>query len=331
MVWLAFMQQHVRFIDLLRCFAACAVIMIHVLGPYRMQYGELPFAQWASAITVNGLSRWAVPVFILISGALMLSDKRPFELGYYLRRRLAKVLLPFVVWSAVYAFLTPNPVSTLQNMPWHATYYHLGFFYYFIPLYFVIPFLRPLVQSLDRVGVLGITAIWLGLSILYLLDTRGWWTANIIMFSGFLPLGYLLYRNEFLPKQLTMLLGLGALIMTPIMVLQRSLEADSYSAGLWLSYKTINVVLAAALVFEFGRWLADRLPESAWRWVSLISRHSLGIYLLHPLFLWPVRRFDLYAGHPLLMILLWTIVSGALALGVSIVLHRSKYTAWLTP
>ncbi|ENM5858245.1 acyltransferase, partial [Vibrio mimicus] len=53
------MQQRVFFFDLLRAIAAVAVIAIHVLAPYRDLLGEIPFAEWLIAVTVNGASRWA--------------------------------------------------------------------------------------------------------------------------------------------------------------------------------------------------------------------------------------------------------------------------------
>ncbi len=49
----------------------------------------------------------------------MLSDSRPFDLAYYLKRRLGKVMLPFVVWSVFYAWLSagalPDLMPTLQK------------------------------------------------------------------------------------------------------------------------------------------------------------------------------------------------------------------------
>ncbi|MCV5744443.1 acyltransferase family protein, partial [Escherichia coli] len=73
------MRERVRFFDLLRCVAAVAVIAIHVLAPYRNELGVIPMDQWLTAVGVNSVTRWAVPVFILITGALMLSDTRPFD------------------------------------------------------------------------------------------------------------------------------------------------------------------------------------------------------------------------------------------------------------
>lgn len=100
------MKQRILFIDLVRCVTAVAVIAIHVLAPYRNELGTIPFGEWLTAITVNGFSLWAVPVSILITGALMLSDQRPFNAKYYLKRRLGKVLIPFIVWSLLYTYLS---------------------------------------------------------------------------------------------------------------------------------------------------------------------------------------------------------------------------------
>jgi len=176
------MRERVQFFDLLRCVAAVAVIAIHVLAPYRHELGVIPFDQWVTAVGINGISRWAVPVFILITGALMLSDTRPFDLPYYARRRLGKVLIPFLFWSLFYALLSGLSVSgfdsskvteVLSSSPEHATYYHLGFFYYFIPLYFVIPMFQWLVRQQRQDILYLFTALWLFTTVLYLACCRG--------------------------------------------------------------------------------------------------------------------------------------------------------------
>ncbi len=107
------MRERVLFFDLLRCVAAVAVIAIHVLAPYRDGLGVIPFDHWVTAVSVNSVTRWAVPVFILISGALMLSDDRPFNASYYVRRRLGKVLIPFllILWHVRFPVHSACPFS----------------------------------------------------------------------------------------------------------------------------------------------------------------------------------------------------------------------------
>ncbi|WP_418113627.1 acyltransferase [Vibrio scophthalmi] len=337
------MRERVRFFDLLRCVAAIAVIAIHVLAPYRNELGVIPFDQWASAVSINSISRWAVPVFILITGALMLSDKRDFELGYYVKRRLGKVLVPFLVWSLFYAYLSgwslagfdgQEALNVLEQTPSHATYYHLGFFYYFIPLYFVIPFFQWAVKRGHDEAIFAFVGIWLFTTILYLFKIDGPWSAQMWLYSGYLPLGYLLYKK--LPlNPLSVVtatwLGIFALMLTVWMVIANSVEAGQYTVGRWLSYKTLNVVLAASMVFVICRYLSDKLSQRSYDVVAFISQYSLGIYLLHPIFLWPIKALGWHQGNPLWVIPLWVLISGIGALGLSWLLARSKKTAWLLP
>nr|WP_217906464.1 acyltransferase [Vibrio sp. JPW-9-11-11] len=328
---------------MLRCVAAIAVIAIHVLAPYRQLLGVIPVDEWASAVTINSLSRWAVPVFILISGALMLTDQRPFDLKYYLKRRVGKVLVPFLVWSLFYALLSGVSLSgydasvteqVLAESPWHATYYHLGFFYYFIPLYFLIPIFQFVRRYYGDPALYAYVAIWLLTTWLYLIGLDGIWSNQLWLYSGYLPLGYLLYQRVPLGRRSVWLftsLGVMALAVTAWMVIGHSLVAEKYTVGRWLSYKTLNVVLAASMVFMLCRYYGEGLSNRAHRVVSFISQHSLGIYLLHPIFLWPMKAFGWHQGHPLWVIPVWIVVSGCGALGLSYLISCSNRTRWLLP
>ncbi|ANO31751.1 hypothetical protein BCS96_16405 [Vibrio breoganii] len=337
------MRQRVLFFDLARCVAAIAVIAIHVLAPYRHQYGVIPFDEWFTAISINSISRWAVPVFILISGALMLSDRRPFDFQYYVKRRLGKVLVPFIIWSIFYAYLSGwsasgfdanNAQKVLFEGLDHATYYHLGFFYYFIPLYFVIPFLQIFVRRYDDKALYALTGLWLFTTALFLFRIDGVWSSQMWLYSGLLPLGYILYQKIPLTKtnvSIFVLLGVAAFAATIYEVVHLSMEADKYAFGRWLSYKTLNTVLAASMVFMVCRYFGEGLSAGANKVVGFISTHSLGIYILHPIFLWPMKEFGWYQGHPGWVIPLWIVISGGASLFASWLVSRSSKTAWLLP
>lgn len=337
------MRQRVLFFDLLRCVAAIAVIAIHILAPYRNELGEIPYNEWFTAVGVNGITRWAVPVFILITGALMLSDTRPFDAKYYVRRRLGKVLVPFLLWSLFYAYLSgwsaagyDGAVSkdVLSTSAEHSTYYHLGFFYYFIPLYLVIPFLQIMVRKTGDAGVYAFTSVWLLTTLLYLMKIDGPWSTDLWLYSGYLPLGYILFKRVPLTKTSVIIvtsLGIAALATTVMMVVSNSLAAEEYTVGRWLSYKTLNVVLAASMIFMLCRYFGEGLSPGANKVVGFISQHSLGIYILHPIFLWPMKEFGWYQGHPGWVIPVWIVLSGAGALIMSWLFSRSSKTSWLLP
>ncbi|WP_375751877.1 acyltransferase [Vibrio sp. HN007] len=338
------MRKHVFFFDVLRCVAALAVITIHVLGPYRHEFGNIPLFEWSTAITLNSFSRWAVPVFILITGALMLSDQRPFDAGYYVKKRLGKVLLPFIAWSLFYCYLSgwssdgySSEVSleVLKNSPHDATYYHLGFFYYFIPLYFVIPFLQVFVRRADKAALYAFVLLWLLTTGLYLFRFDGIWSSQLWLYSGYLLLGYILYQKLPLTKltvSLVTLAGTIGLVSTAAMVIQGSIEAGEYTFGRWLSYKTLNTVAAASMIFMLGRYYGEGLSDKARKVVGFISKHSLGIYILHPIFLWPMIELGWHEGmNPIWFIPLWVALSGSGALAMSWLFSLSGKSRWLLP
>lgn len=339
-------REHVHAFDVMRTVAAAAVVAIHVIGPYRAQIGAIPDVEWASAIALNGALRWCVPVFIMITGALLLADPRPFDAAYFVRRRVAKVLVPFVAWSLVYALLSgvaPDgfDAATVREVllasPTHETYYHLGFFYYFIPLYLLVPPLRALVQRGARIAAWLLLGLWLGCTTAYLTGLRGVWSMDLVMFGGYLLLGWTLWRvgaPPLAPLALLALLAIAAVAAVAagdVAVIRDSLAAGRYDVGSWFSYKTINTVVVAVFVFVLALRLAPALSERARAAFAFVGRHSLGIYLIHPLFLWPVRAWDLYGGHPLVVVPLYTAAAGALALAASVCLSRSRATAWLVP
>ncbi len=334
------MREKIWFFDLLRVAAAIAVVVIHVLGPYRDQIGQLPDWQWISAITINSLSRWAVPVFIMITGALMLSDQRPFEPVYYIKRRLGKVLVPFLVWSVFYAFFSGLTVSgfnsaiswaLLEKMASHETYYHLGFFYYFIPLYLVIPLLQLWLRHAEVGQVKGVVAVWMALTGLYLFYIDGLWSDTYLLYSGYLLLGYCLYQYHWPRFKVLLPLAVIAVLVTNYSVISHSFAADEYKMARWMSYKTLNTVLVAAAIFVGCRMISDKLSLAARNKLAWLSKYSLGVYLIHPIFLWPLREYDLYFANPLIAIPVWTVIAAGLALATSWLLGRSRYTSWLVP
>ncbi len=332
-------QKKVFYIELLRVVAALAVVAIHVLGPYRFLVGEIPYADWVSAIAINGASRWAVPVFIMITGALLLSDTRPFSVGYFVRRRVMKVLLPFVTWSVFYAILAGislqhvNWAETVQRLiafPVEETYYHLGFFYYFIPLYFLVPVLRPVAQREDQGLFHALLGCWLVLCAARLTGMSLGWLEDLVLYGGYLLLGFVLHQRK-LPLKWLLFLGLLALVATEYTAISESVSKNRYTNAGWFSYKTLNTVLIAAMVFGLCQHWAERMSESVQHAVTTISRHSLGIYLVHPVFLWPLRELAFIPSMAWLTIPLVTLAVFGVSYIASVGLSKSRFTAWLVP
>ncbi|MBY5991387.1 acyltransferase [Ferrimonas balearica] len=308
-------RPDIFYIHLLRFIAAIAVIAIHVLGPLRELYGVIDDHQWFGAVSINAITRWAVPVFMMISGALLLSDTRPFDNRHYLQRRLGKVVVPFVGWTLLYAAVGgfsagqwqgAETLAILQASPNEPVWYHLWFFYDFIPLYFVIPLLAPLLHRMEPERVKLLIAAWMVLTLMHLLKVETPLRQNILLYSGYLVLGWFLFNRDNRPQlKIWLVVGLGSALMN-IVGSWYAAEAKGAYSSLFMGYKSLNTVLIGAMLFVVAQCYADRISGAARKVIVSISTYSLGIYLVHPLLLIPIRNLDngvyQWFGHTLLAI-----------------------------
>ena len=87
-------ENNIEWLDSLRALAIIGVIMIHISSPVvKMSYGGNMIYWWIGNI-INSSIRFAVPVFLMISGATMLNRK--YKLGEFYKKRMMRVLLPLV-------------------------------------------------------------------------------------------------------------------------------------------------------------------------------------------------------------------------------------------
>jgi len=95
-------------LDYIRAVAMFAVIVIHVTSTYIFANSGFSFHGVNLAYFMNQAARFAVPVFILVSGAsLSLSNKKE-SYPRFLRRRFLKIAVPYIIWCAVYLFSKYN-------------------------------------------------------------------------------------------------------------------------------------------------------------------------------------------------------------------------------
>jgi len=126
-------------LDVLRVYSAFAVVMLHVAaqGFYKIQ----PY--WNTAIVFNAMGRVAVPLFFMISGAVMIPrDESLIEVG---KRIFKRILCPYVAWSIIYILYSgyfSNSYVPLSNIFLQAPFFHLPFMIQLLMLYLALPLLR---------------------------------------------------------------------------------------------------------------------------------------------------------------------------------------------
>ena len=86
-------KERIFYYDFLRAFAIIAVLICHV----DFFFGSLNTPiKVIGQMTFHDIGRIGVPIFLMISGALLLNRK--YELGDFLKRRFARIIYPFIFW-----------------------------------------------------------------------------------------------------------------------------------------------------------------------------------------------------------------------------------------
>jgi len=335
--------------DAMRVAAVVGVLVSHTVyvSWLMFSYNQVPASWWLLGDAASALFRWCVPVFVMISGALLLDPGRCEPAGAFLRRRMSRVLPAFLFWGAFYSLWTLRGSLYLlgSSRTWAdlavgmlegPVYYHLWFLYMIIGLYLLTPILRPLVRSAREGDIAYFLLLWATASGIYGLVGRvahlrvGIPLEMVTGMVGYFILGHYLTRVS-IPLRFRRLLYLASLAAASAAALLTFYLVKRHAGGFddtfygYLNPLTMLTAAGAFVFFRNARW--DRLlpsPDSRAR-LERWSAAAFGIYLVHPLVLdllsWAGIRATLL--HPLLGIPL----TAAAALAASYAVTRILQSA----
>src|SRR3954468_8728377 len=198
-------------LDVLRVLAIYMVIQIHT-GEFYYIAKDGTVLQGINAYWVgwyNSLFRSCVPLFIMISGFFLFPVK---DVNAFYRKRLSRVVIPFVIWCMLYAFYQfflgqvnlETAFINILKIPvnFGTEIGHLWYVYMLIGLYLFAPVISPWIESASEKNIRLYLVLWaIAMTIPYLhiifpeLLGEGYWnkTPLLYYFSGFMGYAVLAY------------------------------------------------------------------------------------------------------------------------------------------
>ncbi len=171
-------------IDWMRVAACFMVILVHSTEPFYLGGdGSLILNQadafWSSFF--DSFVRACVPLFVVASSYLQFPLH--YSAGEFFRRRTVRVLIPFVVWLLVYAFVWGEPASNLKSLLLNFNYSagHLWFVYMLIGVYLIMPLLSPWAEKVGKKELQVDLGIWLFTTFIPLI--RDWVSSEPLAFA----------------------------------------------------------------------------------------------------------------------------------------------------
>lgn len=283
------MDDHKTWADLLRVTAIFGVIVIHACGFFFYQFRAIPDVEWLWVNFVDSLVRCAVPLFVMLSGALLLEKSKGVAQLQDIFSRILKVGVPLVVWSVAYLFYVASysgeriRFASLVEVP---AMYHLWFVYMIVGIYTLLPVLQLIfIGFLERLDLkIYFFILWLLLTVAPRYETMPLLAlvqqSALFGYGGYFLLGAWLVR---LPAdarltKLALVVYLAAVGATFWLTWRDTFKAGQVVESAY-EYFSLNVVIASVAAFVlFSRLVLGRRVAGILRRVSDLS---FLVFLMH--------------------------------------------------
>ncbi len=300
-------KNRTLYFDLLRIVATFAVVLIHCCT--NSIANRTVDVYWHSLNVYDSISRFAVPVFFMISGALFLDKSRDIPIKTIYSKYILRLLTAFVFWSVFYACFTAFLKSSFSLGSFLKStvsgYYHMWFIPAMIGIYILLPLIKKVTESdtltryfliislalliIPKFVVLvlrytGNTAlVFLGDSISSVISDLKLNPLNSYAF--YFVLGHFLHTTDLSKKfRITScLLGIAGFVGVICITAILSIKNGKLNERVY-SYTNVLVFLQAQGLFVLAKGLPTyKVNSKAQNLIGKLSKYTFGCYLIHPL------------------------------------------------
>jgi surface polysaccharide O-acyltransferase-like enzyme len=275
------------------------------------QFGQVEEIEWWAANFWQGLSRFCVPIFFMISGVTVLGRELPIK--EHFRKPFVRIIIPFLCWHTVYMIfnwiirLRMKPMDFLEILQFigrqfqNYSSYHFWYIYTLIGIYCILPIFNKWINKASKLEIEIFLLIWL---LTFLINNEGLfgWKFRIELpynsgYIGYMVLGFYLHRQVFdekIIKKLSLfffLVGVGLVLLPTYWISNSSGKLDLR----FYSNFTPGVLFESVGLFLMAKYYQ-------WNWSvgilntirDFVSKQSYGIYCVHLLGLFYLAKLGIH-------------------------------------
>lgn len=284
-------NKNIISLDLLRIISGVGVVFIHVSDHFILFNEYVGGLSWWIIYVLNVYSKVAAPLFMLISGYLLLSSGKIDNKKEFFSKRLKRVGIPtiawisiFFVWQAFWEKIAITPSFVFQKI-YEVNFGPLYFLVVILELYLLAPLFLYLLKRFNLLFLLSL----LGLSLIggflpRFIDGSGYDISESI-FTIWIPFalffvsgGYIAITKIRLSKHFLLA---AFLVLGVITVL---LSQGEIGSG-FISYSSptlIGMSIALFMLIISFEKAFTRIPLNFKRLIAMFAGTVFGIYLTHP-------------------------------------------------
>lgn len=338
------MKERIIYLDVLRSICGFLVIVLHVASQNWSSVDVNSFT-WNVFNFYESLTRFTVPVFVMISGSLFLNSSTEINIENLYKKNILKLVIVYFGWGFIYAaYLHIGNWNGFKNFAIDVIngYYHMWFIPMLIGLYILVPVLRKITADQKIMQYFIIISVLFGFVVPVILKFP-----VISKFDCFyenmnmhFPLGYVIFfvlgsclREKSFGNYTKFIEMGGVLGIVLTYLISKFLSVRAGSAVGYYGNDTIPVLLTSIAVFVGVKCICDR-NKAGDKWKHRISNcaaYSLGVYLVHPLWVLILRNagINTLVCNSILSVPMISIVVYVLSMVTVWVIKKVSVLKWL--
>ena len=340
-------NKRVLYLDMLKIISCIAVVLIHVTAD-GFNLMNINTASWSVVTALNVLVKFAVPMFVMVSGALFLNPDRKLDVKKLWKKNILNLVIVYIIWTLIYAtYVVYNKGQGINFMDVLSlavknSHYHLWFIPMLIGIYACIPLLKPMVSN----GKRTVEYLLILFTLLYILPNTiehfkfPYYTfvkaildriqVPMLGYIGYFVLGHYLHMYG-IPKKYTKLVYVSGIVSAVVGIVVTwiySWHMGKATTTLASNF-SITTYIISIMIFVLMKNLFENKKLKFEKQIIHLSNISLGIYLIHVLIIDVlINRLDMPFTNiwnlPLNIVIL-LVVSYLISLGLSKIPFVNKY------
>ena len=344
------MKKRILYIDILNILAILAVLIMHHNG---IVHGYTNSSTWYTSLIFECIFYFAVPLFIMISGAMLMPYREKYSTKTFFKKRALKVFIPAIFWITFMLIWRVFIVKTMTIDDWspknilnivfaskeETTYYYL---FLIMGVYLTVPVLSRLAKLEYR------KTLWYLVGVFFIFNAI---VPNFLKFLGvtyntdlslmigqwsmYVVLGYLLSTQEISKKYRVILyiLGILAIVYRYATTAILSSQTGKLVNTTW-GYSQFHTILLSSAVFVFIKnmnfeWIEKR--KKLVKTLGVFAGCSFGVYLLHKI----VMYYEVHILGINTLSIWWRtagfIMTYGISLGIILILKRMPAIKKIVP
>lgn len=352
-------SKRIFYFDALRALAIITVIIFHIYlrcgVEFSAFYTAIPSFSWLMTDSMATVLRCGVDIFLMLSGALSLG--RDWDTKSFLKKRLPRIIMPFVFWvvvlsSIIVLFYYFYPTEIFSYFPdfglgtvtqfiykafvgdtvWFIPYW---FFWMILGTYLIMPIFNKWIANTSMKDVEYFLVLW-AVTCLFKYTLSIDILVNLTYFTGPIGMVVLGYYLRYSERKIfnSFKWGLFFLILGAFLLMFISyLYSDVNSFYIFKRYSILLVIEVIGIFctfktfpkLNFNSKIINSLDSIFRKSVFSIAKYSYGIYLIHMVVLnFLIIFFANYFGYTTKVVFL-LVMTLIISWGILAVLNRVPY------